>query len=93
MLNPSEFGSNATITLGSASPVAIQGMYIDDYFEILNGTSTGVESTQPAFLARDIDTTGVRHGDTVLIGSVTYTIVGVKPHGVTGLVALQLETP
>jgi len=92
ILNPAEFGSDATITI-SGTPSSIVGMYIDDYFEILSGTSMGVESSQPGFICRSVDVPNVRHGDTVLVASIVYTIVGVKPIGITGLVALVLETP
>jgi len=92
MLNPLEFGTDSVVTIG-ATQSNIQGMYIDDYFEILNGTGMGVESTQPAYLCRSVDVPNVRHGDTILISGTVYAIVGVKPHGITGLVALQLETP
>lgn len=92
MLNTSEHGSDATIIIAGGPSVAVQGIYVADYFEVQTGTSMGVESTQPGFICRSSDVQGVRHGDTLTIGADTFTIVGIKPDA-TGKVELVLETP
>ncbi len=49
-----------------------------------------VEASGPVFTCAAEDIPGVKHGDTFVIDSTTYKVVGVEPDG-TGVVLIRLE--
>lgn len=79
-LDTDDFATSATYN-GST----INGIFDDEYVEGLDM----VESTGPQFLVRSSDVAGIAHGAELVINSVTYTVVGVKPDG-TGMTTLEL---
>lgn len=95
ILNTNEFAVPAlyeSIVNGNpVSSVTINGIFENDYFDIVDGESV-VESSQPGFTCRTIDVAGVKHGDRLTINSVQYTIVGNKPSSF-GVTVLPLEAP
>lgn len=54
------------------------------------GADPGVEGSLPSFTCRSADVPSAAHGDTLVISSVSYTVVGVHPDG-TGVVVLALS--
>jgi len=85
MLDLNEFAVTASLNGGPS----FNGIYDKDYFEIIDSNSV-VESSQPAFTCRTSDVPSVAHGDTLVINSVSYKVVGNKPDG-TGMTVLPLE--
>ncbi len=67
----------------------VNGIFDDEYFEVGIGTP-GVEGSQPSFICRAADVSAAVQGDTLLIGSTTYTVVNVQPDG-TGMIRLVLR--
>lgn len=49
-----------------------------------------VESAAPSFTCSAVDVPHAKHGDTLVINSIIYNVVGVKPDG-TGIMTLILE--
>jgi hypothetical protein len=68
----------------------VQGIFDKQYFEA-QAAFAGVHSSQPTFLGKASDFEDAAHGDTLLINSVNYKVVGVEPDG-TGFTLLRLET-
>jgi len=95
ILNTNELGKaalyEATIAGIPVSSATINGIFENDYFEVVGGDGVP-ESSQPAFLCRQIDVAGVHHGDFLTVDSIRYTIVGNKPY-TGGMTALPLEAP
>jgi len=60
------------------------------YQEITPEGVVGVESNIPNALCKDVDITGVKHGDTLQIGTTIYRVTEIQPDG-TGITKLILE--
>ena len=65
---------------------SIDGIFGNQFVEI-----GGIESSRPTFLTTDTDFPSDPHGNTIVIESINYLIVGHQPDA-TGLVTLILET-
>ena len=63
----------------------VKGILGSAYVEV-----NGVESSKPAFTCALSDVEGVMHSDSLVIESIEYKIVAVKPDG-TGIAVLVLE--
>ncbi len=80
-----DFGESATFMHASGSPVVINVIFDASFDDPL-----GIAGAFPRAVCSAGDVTGVVHGDTLVIGSTTYKVVGVKPDG-TGVVILTLQ--
>ena len=49
-----------------------------------------IESTDPQVIVKASDISGIEHGATLIINSITYYVVGIHPDG-TGIVILMLS--
>lgn len=67
----------------------ISGIFNAEYIEI-GDNEAAIESSQPNFLCREIDVSGIAHGAMMSIKGSTYKVVGVQPDG-AGLTLLMLE--
>ena len=66
-------------------------VHFSEEFEITTPEGiVGVESNIPNALCKDSDITGVKHGDTLGIKTITYKVVEIRRKG-TGLTKLILE--
>ncbi len=91
-LDTDEFGTSATYTLAAGGDSTVQGIFDKEYAEVAE-TDFGVGvGTHPAhFTMREADLPGsYGDADTLLVGSVTYTIRAHELDG-TGMVSLRLE--
>ena len=77
------FAVTATLSGGAV----VQVIFDKGYADSLGGL---VESTGPQCVAKTADVSTVIQGNTLVIGSTTYTVTGVQPDGV-GLTTLQLR--
>lgn len=68
----------------------IQGIFDNDYQEVIDDSGVGAESSQPVFLCRTADVSSAAHGDTLVVNSTNYVVRGVQPDG-TGMTLLMLE--
>ena len=85
-VNPAEFG--VTATYGASS---INGIFDSDYFAASVGAQVDIEGARLRFLCRTADLpSGGTHGDTIVIGAVTYKVREVHPDG-TGMTELVIE--
>lgn len=80
-------GFGVTATYNGATP--INGIFDAAYFEPEAGFG-GIQLSQPVFLCRTADVPSATHGQTLVVNSVNYQIVGVEPDG-TGMTLLKLE--
>lgn len=71
------------------SGTTVNGIFDNEYFLQAEG-GVGIESSNPAFLCRTADVSSAAHGDTLVVSSVSYAVVGVHPDG-TGVTTLILE--
>ena len=69
----------------------IKGIFENGYTEI-EGANIGLESLAPSYTCRTSDVSSAKHGDTLTIDGVAYSIVGVQPDG-QGITMLTLEAP
>lgn len=76
-----------TATYNGATPV--NGILDTAYVEAPAGIG-GIQSSQPVFLCRTADVPSAAHGQTLVVGAVTYKLVGVEPDG-SGTTILRLE--
>jgi hypothetical protein len=79
----SDFAVAATYN-GAAT---VNGIFDRAYLEPLGN---GVEGSAPVFTCAAADIPASTQGDTLVIASATYKVVGVEPDG-TGIVVLRLE--
>lgn len=80
-LNTDDFAIAATYQGES-----IDGIFGNQFFEV-----GGVESSRPTFLTTAAAVPNDPHGNTIVIDSINYLIVGHEPDG-TGFITLILET-
>jgi len=78
-----EFASNATL-----NGVAVKGIF-DNAFELGGVGGAGFSTTQPTFMLTTVDA-GTPDGLALVVGGITYTVVGAAPDG-TGMTVLTLE--
>ena len=72
---------------GSAS--TITGIFNNEYYA-MGGGEVDVESSQPVFYTKSGNLTTATHGDTMVIDSVTYKIINIRPDE-TGMTEVALE--
>lgn len=90
--NPDEFGAIASYTVAGGSPVALEGIFDDDY-QLLGAfdNAPGIEGSSPVFHVVTSDLpAGYANGDAVTVNSINYTVVELMPDG-TGLTILRLQ--
>lgn len=84
-----DFAVVATYTPSGGQPKSINVIYDNDYVaSLMEGIE--VENTSPAVLCKTSDILNVKHGDTLVVNSITYKIIEVKPDG-TGITTLILS--
>lgn len=83
-LNSNEFA--ASITYNSAT---IKGIF-DDAYKGINLATGEIESTNPQVIVRASGISGLEHGATLIINSITYYVTGIHTDG-TGLTTLLLS--
>lgn len=81
------YGFATTATYNGITPV--DGIFDAEYFQPDAGFA-GIQSSQPVFLCRTVDVSSATHGQTLVVASINYKIVGVEPDG-TGMTLLKLE--
>jgi len=81
------YGFAVTATYNGST--SVNGIFDAEYFEPDAGFA-GIQSAQPVFLCRTVDVASAAHGQTLVVASVNYKIVGVEPDG-TGMTLLKLE--
>jgi len=92
-----DFGQSVTFSPGSTYPdrnsetVDIIAIFDQDYFEV-RGIESVSDNSQPALLARTIDTAKAIRNSMIEIDVDVYKVVGVEPDG-TGITVLRLEGP
>lgn len=79
-----DLGVSATYTHGGV-PATITVIFDNAFVAV-----EGVESLGPAATCKTSDVASAAHGDTLVIGGVTYNITGVHPDG-TGITILMLS--
>lgn len=84
-----EFGTAATWTPSGGSAATVNGVFDSEYQEV-GVSQVGVALAQPRFVCRTADASTAAEGDTLLVGSTTYTIRVVQADG-TGLTTMVLE--
>ena len=67
----------------------VSGLFNNGFVAAQDG-QIGVESAGPTFTCRSADVSGLVHGHTLLIDSVTYVVRGHQPDG-TGMTEIVLE--
>jgi hypothetical protein len=72
---------------GSASTFNV--IFNNEYYAI-DGGEVGVESTEPTVTTKTSNISGASHGDTMVIDSVTYKIINIRPDN-TGMTEIGLE--
>ena len=83
-LNSNDFA--VTVTYNSTSIVGI----FDDAYKGINLATGEIESTDPQVIVRASDISGLEHGATLIINSVTYYVTAIHTEG-TGLTTLILS--
>lgn len=83
-LNSDEFATS--VTYNSAT---INGIF-DDAYKGINMTTGEVESTDPQVIVKSGDVSGIEHGDTITINSITYYVIGIHADG-TGITTIILS--
>lgn len=69
----------------------ISVVFDNEFLGALEGeANVAVEATEPRAIARTADVPSAAQGDTLVIGGVTYNVVGVEADG-TGMTTLVLE--
>ena len=82
-------GVAATYTPSGGSASTVNVILNDDYLSIPGGMME-VEGSTPVAVVRSSDVSSVAQGDALVVDSVTYSVVGVRPDG-TGITELALE--
>ena len=90
LFDTDEFGVAATVTIGIAAPVTVNGVFENEFVGVEVDAGVPIESTRPVFTCREADVTGIAQGDTVVIDGTSRTVRGIEPDG-TGIVRLILK--
>jgi hypothetical protein len=72
--NTDEFGASAALTIGAGEPVPIKGDFTKEFL-----ASEDVETGKSIFETASTNVASASHGDTLVINSVTYYIIGIHP--------------
>ena len=78
-----DHGTAASYT-HAATTTTVNGLFEKAYLETFN-----TQGSQPTFMCATADVSSAAHGDTLVIGGTTYSVVGVEPDG-TGVTLLRL---
>lgn len=62
----------------------------DDAYKGINLATGEIESTEPQIIVKSSNVSGIEHGNTLIINSITYYVIGIHPDG-TGLTTLTLS--
>jgi len=91
--NADEFADAATLTHGSTA-TTVNGIFADS-FRNFNAEIGGYETTAPQFECAYSDVDDADHGDSLVIGSVTYYIIGIQKSedGLTAILILSEDAP
>lgn len=87
-----EFATSALYTPAVGVPSTVVGIFDAEFAAVDLQAGVEVESTRPQFMCRTADVAAAAHGETLVIGAITYTIRGAHPDG-TGVTTLILEKP
>jgi len=71
---------------------SVSGVFDNGFYPVSVGDIVDIESAQTTFFCQLSDVSGIVHGKTFLINSVTYTTIGIEPDG-EGAVLVRLEAP
>ena len=63
---------------------------LDVFFDTMGGGEVDVESSQPVFYSKASNLSSASHGDSMVINSVTYKIINIRPDE-TGMIEVVLE--
>lgn len=85
-----DFAVTASYTPQGGSPVAVRGIYDQEYLELDSGGSVAFAINQPRFQCASASVASAAEGDTLVVSGVTYKITVVQPDG-TGVTTLVLE--
>ena len=85
-----DFGVAATYNPSGGSPVTVNGIFDDEFFEADAGGMVGVAIQQPRFQCSTASLPNAAEGDTIVINAVNYVIRVVQRDG-TGTTMLVLE--
>lgn len=80
---------SCTYTPQGGSATTFDVIFNNEFFAI-DGGEVGVESTQPLAVTKSSNLTSASHGDSMVIDSVTYKIIAIRPDG-TGMTEIGLE--
>ena len=69
--------------------VTIQGIFDNEFIEAVEG-EMGIETTVPQCQFKTSDVSTAVHGDTMIINSIDYNIIGIQPDG-TGMTLILLS--
>lgn len=81
----SDFGVSATINKTSI----VTGIF-DDKFLMVDDLDLNIESSEPQFLCRSSDVTGITDGMTLVVNGTNYLITTLEPDG-TGFTVITLH--
>jgi len=85
----SDFGVDCSYTPDGGATTVIKTILLNDYYAVETG-SVAVEVNQPIAVIRTADAPSISHQDTMVIESITYKVVNIRPDG-TGISEIQLE--
>ena len=87
-----EFGVEASITIGVAATIPVNGHFMADHVVVMEGSAGGgVSSSAPVFTCAAADVDGISIGDGVVVNGASYTVVDPQPTGDGGVMILVLE--
>jgi hypothetical protein len=82
-------GINCVYTPSGGSATTIVGIFNNEYYAMPGG-EVDIESSQPVFYTKSSNLSNATHGETMVINSITYKIINVRPDE-TGLTEVALE--
>ncbi|MBT9171351.1 MAG: hypothetical protein DDT18_01725 [Actinobacteria bacterium] len=85
----SDFAVDAVFIRAGVAPRNIRVLFDEDYKTIMDEL-VGVEGAASSAICRTSDVRDAVHNDTLVIGGITYFIVGIQPDG-TGVTILLLS--
>ena len=85
-----DFGVPVTYTVQGGSPVALTGIFDNDFVTVDAGGDFGFAMQQPRLLVKTSDVVNCTEGDSFVISGVTYLSRVVQDDG-TGMTIIQLE--
>ena len=81
------FDTDEHATAATYNASTVNGIFEDQFVSV-----GGIESSKPTFTCAEADVTGIKNGDTLIVNSVDYKVVGTQPDG-TGMMFLVLQEP